>query len=197
MMKGHYGASASFESSMMMSSHTNHFKKYVPYNGTVYAVCGTSGQVAGGPLAGGPMPCMYFNDFNSNCSLVLDVNGDKLSCSYLSGTGTIVDEFTITKQGPDAPLNEGKASCEISYHPDDAILYFSLYLTQPASFEASLYNLLGEKVADFEKLPDSLQSGYQVESASIKKSIHTNGIYLVKVKVGDQLFSKKIYISAN
>ena len=195
MMKGHYGASDSFDPSMKIGSATNHFHKSVPYNGTVYAICGTSGQVAGGPQTGGPMPCMYYNDFDSNCSMVIDVNGDFLSAKYLSSTGDITDEFTITRDGPEAPLKDGNASCEISYHPGDAILYFTLYLTQPASFSAAIYNLLGEKVTDFEKLPDSLTSGYHVQSELIRRTVHTYGIYLVKVQVGEHVFSKKIFIS--
>ncbi len=195
LIRGHYGIAESFDSSMMMSINSSHFHKRIPYNGTVYAVCGTSGQIAGGPMNSGSLPCMYFNDFQSNCSLVIDVNKDYLSARYLTSTGSIADEFSITKDGPDAPLNDGKSSCEISYHPADAIMYFSVYLTQSAGFSATLYNLLGEKVSDFEKLPDSLVSGFHVLSADISKNIQTNAIYLVKVQVGDQVFSRKIFIS--
>ncbi|WP_298220760.1 fibronectin type III domain-containing protein [Flavobacterium sp.] len=98
MMKGHYDISTTFAESMKVSPQTNNFVKTAPYDGTVYAVCGTSGQnpeVVNQP--GFPMPAMYFNNNTNNCSLVIDVNGDFLSCKYLTSTGVIADEFTITK----------------------------------------------------------------------------------------------------
>lgn len=98
MIKGHYGIATTFTEAMKMSPQNNHFVKTPPYNGTVYAVCGTSGQnpaVVNQP--GYPMPAMYFNNNTNNCSLVIDVNGDFFSCKYLTSTGVIADEFTITK----------------------------------------------------------------------------------------------------
>ena len=98
MMKGHLGTSSTFTPAMKVSTQTNNFVKTAPYNGTVYAVCGTSGQ---DPEAinqvGFPMPAMFFNNNTNNCSLVIDVNGDNLACKYLTSAGVIVDDFTITK----------------------------------------------------------------------------------------------------
>ena len=196
LIKGHYGAAASFDSSMKVSHNPSVFKKTDSYNGTVYAVCGTSGQLPGGPQAGGPMPCMYYNDYESNCSMVIDVDGDVLTARYLSSAGKITDEFSISKSGTSTFANDVNASCEISYHPVDAILYFSLNLTQPAIFSAGLYNMLGEKISSFEKFPDSLISGYHVQSVNIRRSIQAKGNYLVKAQVGDQLFTSRILISA-
>ena len=98
MIKGHYDVANTFTEAMKVSTQTNHFVKSPPYNGTVYAVCGTSGQnpeVVNQP--GYPMPVMYFNNNVNNCSLVIDVNGDYLSGKYLTSNGVVADEFTITK----------------------------------------------------------------------------------------------------
>ncbi|WP_309640774.1 fibronectin type III domain-containing protein [Flavobacterium sp.] len=98
MIKGHYDVANTFTEAMKVSPQNNNFVKTPPYDGTVYAVCGTSGQnpqVVNQP--GFPMPAMYFNNNTNNCSLVIDVNGDNFSCKYLTSTGVIADEFTITK----------------------------------------------------------------------------------------------------
>ncbi len=98
LMKGHFGTSSTFTNAMKVSQQTNSFVKNAPYDGTVYAVCGTSGQ---DPEAVNqpnyPMPAMYFNNNTNNCSLVIDINGNVLSCKYLASTGVVVDDFTITK----------------------------------------------------------------------------------------------------
>ena len=78
----------------------HNFVKSSPFNGTVYAVCGTSGQSPGSTSAGWPMACMYLNNNSNNTSLVMDVSGSSFVCKYLSSTGTIVDQFTISKTIP-------------------------------------------------------------------------------------------------
>ncbi|NHM08061.1 hypothetical protein G4D82_12585 [Flavobacterium sp. CYK-4] len=98
MVHGHYDVATTFNESMKVGGGPNNFVKNPPYEGTVYAVCGTSGQnpeVVNQP--GYPMPMMYFNNNTNNCSLVIDVNGDVLTCKSLASTGAVVDDFTITK----------------------------------------------------------------------------------------------------
>ncbi len=110
LIKGHFGLSTTFTQAMKVSTATNTFTKTPPYDGTVYAVCGTSGQNPGTTQSGYPMPCMFFNNNTNNCSLVIDVSGDNLSCKYLASTGTVVDQFSITKSGSSktAPLTTKK-----------------------------------------------------------------------------------------
>ncbi len=197
LIKGHYGPSTSFDSSNLMSIESKKIEKRVPYNGTVYAICGTSGHLEGNPQADAPMPCMYFNDFISNCSMVIEVDGDLLIAKYLSSYGIVVDEFNIRKLGPGEPLNDWQASCEISYHQGDDMLYFSLFLTEDNSVSAGMYNMLGEKIADFDKFPEALKKGFHVLSTEIENSKFASGIYTINFEIGEQQFSKKIFISFN
>ena len=99
LIKGHYGLASSFLQSMKIGTSTNTYTKSAPFDGTVYAVCGTSGQSPGTTASGYPMSCMAFNNNSNNCSMVLDITGDLLSAKFLTSTGTIVDQFTITKSG--------------------------------------------------------------------------------------------------
>ncbi|MBL0340369.1 MAG: metallophosphoesterase [Bacteroidetes bacterium] len=194
LLKGHYGLSTTFDSSMRIQPATNDFIKKSPYAGTIYAICGTSGQNAGPPMSDAPMPCMYFNDFTSNCSLILDVHGDRLTGKYLSTNGEIKDEFSITKTGLFSAANQTNHSCEISYHPGTSTIYFTMFLTESANLKVSLYNLLGEKIQDFEQIPVTLSSGYHVQSVEPNKFVNSNGVYLIKVMIGNEMFSKKIFI---
>ncbi|MBK7856412.1 MAG: metallophosphoesterase [Bacteroidetes bacterium] len=98
LMHKHYGNANTFTNNMKVSNNTNNFVKTPPYNGTIYAVCGTSGQWTGFVQADYPMPCMYFNNSIDNCSMIIDINDDKLTAKYLTQTGSIADEFSIIKK---------------------------------------------------------------------------------------------------
>ena len=194
LIKGHYGLSDTFDSTMIVQPATNQFTKTVPYRGTIYGVCGTAGQYVGPPMSDAPMPCMYFNDYTTNCSMVLDIEGDLLSGKYLSATGEIKDEFSITKSGAGPAFNPNIPSCEISYNSGTGIIYLSMFLPETANVQADLFNLLGEKVARFNTVPKTLSNGYHVEAVSSQNVVNSNGIYLVKVQIGQQVFSKKLFI---
>ena len=196
LINGHYGSSETFDESMKRSQNNFYFTKNVPYEGTIYAVCGTSGQNPGPPQADAPMPCMYFNDYASNCSMIIDVNLDILNAKYLTATGAIADEFTIKKTGPESPLSTGESSCEISYHPGTEIIYFSLLLTKSESIRAGIYTIKGEIINEFKQIPSVLNSGYNLQAVSINNSVYSSGIYLVKIQVGEKLFVKKIFIKS-
>ena len=66
-------------------------------NGTVYIVCGVSGQANGTTTPGYPHNAMYKSISTSNGSLILDINGNTLTCKYLNSTGVIDDQFSIQK----------------------------------------------------------------------------------------------------
>jgi len=194
LMQGHYGLSTSFDSSMILQPATNHFTKKVPYNGTLYGVCGTSGQYAGPAMADAPMPCMYFNDFTSNCSMVIDVDKDVLTGKYLRSDGIIRDEFSITKFGPQGDLNSGDDSCEISFHPTDKTVYLSCYSTVKQNFKAALFNVTGELVMEFNNLPKEINSGYTVHQLSLSDINESTAVYFVNVWIGDEKFTKKLLL---
>lgn len=194
LIKGHYGNSGTFNSSMMMNFTNNNFIKKVPYEGTVYAVCGTSGQLADSLQPDGPMPCMYFNDITNYCSLVIDIDNENLSAKYLAASGVIIDEFTIYKPGPQLQENNGNASCDINYFPGSSTIFLSMYLSVDANYSAGIYDLNSKKLKDFSLLPVQLKSGYHVTSADLTNFITADGICLINVQIGKQIFSKKIFL---
>lgn len=192
-MRGYNGPSYTFDTTMKMSAHVSEFIKEFPHEGTVYAVCGTSGQLPGKQIDA-PMPCMHFNDFSSNCSMVIDVDENLLRARFLTSKGIIADEFSIVKNKPSVPASDRSSSCEISYHPASGIIYLSMYVTTKSDFSATLYTSLGEKIIDIKKLPGNLKEGYQLVPIWIRKKVRYEGTYVVKVMIGNQQFSKRIFV---
>jgi len=109
LIDSHYGLSGTFISSMKKdggSGRVNETGAYskptagiAPHEGAVYAVAGSSGQIASGPLN---HPAMFISLMNLG-SLVLDVDGDRLDVKFLRENGVVADSFTIIKGPPPAP----------------------------------------------------------------------------------------------
>jgi len=103
LIDGHYGSSSTFTSAMKQDGGsgrpdgTGAYHKPsadpAPHEGAVYAVAGSSGKTAGGPLN---HPAMFIS-LNSLGSMVLDVNGDRLDAAFIDSARTRRDYFTIVK----------------------------------------------------------------------------------------------------
>jgi hypothetical protein len=103
LIDGHYGPSSTFTSAMKKNGGsgrpdgTGAYRKPSadpsPHEGAVYAVAGSSGQTAGGPL---DHPAMFIS-LNSLGSMVLDVNGDRLDAAFIDSARSRRDYFTIVK----------------------------------------------------------------------------------------------------
>jgi len=121
LLNGHYGSSNTFAESMKKAPGTGredadgmgaYLKPVGPLpaanQGAVYAVAGSSGKATnwwGGSTAlvnPNPHPAMIVSLLKLG-SMVLDVNDTRLDVKFLSSTGTVDDQFTIKKSGPNAP----------------------------------------------------------------------------------------------
>lgn len=196
MIKGHYDIAPTFTEAMKVSTQTNNFVKSPPYNGTVYAVCGTSGQnpeVVNQP--GYPMPAMYFNNNTNNCSLVIDVNGDLLSCKYLTSTGSIADDFTITKTNTVARdaiigLDQGKDALNAVVNQNTITLDYTL--TEDAELTAELINILGERVMEIQIPTSQTKGDYNYEVPT--KGAIAEGLYFIRMSINGKPLVKKVYV---
>jgi hypothetical protein len=192
LIKGHFGLASSFNNTMIVQGGSgalpNPYIKTSPFDGTIYAVCGTSGQLSGTMQADAPMPCMYFTDNSKNASLVIDVNGDQLDCKYLSAAGAIIDQFTIMKSGtrPEV-INKAEAGTnEFTIFPNPAHDNLTIQLTGElkGNGSVSIYNAIGEKV-----FSEVLNSNVQVLNFKIPA-----GAYFVKVNNDDKTFVRELII---
>ncbi len=102
-IKNHTGVENTFISSLyptgneIQSGGGPYSKSTRKGNGTVYVVCGTGGQAGNSTSSGYPHNAMFKSILSVSGSLVLDVNGNTLSCKFLSASGSIDDQFTISK----------------------------------------------------------------------------------------------------
>lgn len=90
--------------------------------GTVYVVCGVSGQANGATSPGYPHNAMYKSIISGYGSLILNVTGGVLQCSFLNSTGVIEDDFSIQKPAI-APMkyandNGIDENAEVSIYPN-------------------------------------------------------------------------------
>jgi hypothetical protein len=110
LIDGHYGLSGTFTASMKKDGGsgredgTGAYQKPTSgpaaHEGAVYAVAGSSGQIAGGALN---HPAMYVS-FNLLGSMALDVVNNRLDAKFIDNTGAVRDYFTILKgSSPAAP----------------------------------------------------------------------------------------------
>lgn len=108
LMKGHYGNEASFDpaihnlsaSSALYDGTTNscpYIKDSVTnYQGTVYVVSGSAGQL-GGSQAGYPHNALPYSDATHGGSMILEVKGNRLDAKWICADGVIRDHFTMMK----------------------------------------------------------------------------------------------------
>lgn len=108
LMKGHYGNEASFNASTHHLSSSSakydgtsnscpyHKNQSNAYEGTVYVVAGSAGQL-GGTQASFPHSAMYFSDATNGGSLVLEVEDNRLDGKWVCADGNIRDRFTMVK----------------------------------------------------------------------------------------------------
>lgn len=100
----HYGPSASFNQSMILNRHKQHYQKRsrgsAPHEGTVYTVVGSSARADYGPL---DHPVMATSLMEVG-SLVVDVNGSRLDGRFIGSNGKVLDHFSITKGIERAPV---------------------------------------------------------------------------------------------
>lgn len=109
LMKGHFGNESTFSSSLHnISSSSGKYDgssascPYVKtsassYNGTVYVVAGSSGQLSSTMQASFPHAAMYYSSNTYAGSMVLEIEANRLDAKWVCTDGTIKDNFTIEK----------------------------------------------------------------------------------------------------
>ena len=101
LMDCHYGNSDAFSEDNIVSKGINgQHRKYrkpennVSHSGAIYIVAGSSSRIDQGPLN---HPAMVVSMEEAG-SLIIDVDGNKLTSRFLNNEGVVKDEFTIEKK---------------------------------------------------------------------------------------------------
>ncbi|MBP9923974.1 MAG: fibronectin type III domain-containing protein [Bacteroidia bacterium] len=204
MLKGHFGVESTFNSATMAVNAgsgiypASYTKSSPTFNGTVYAVCGVSGQI-GSTSSGWPHNAMYSSSVAVYGSLVIDVLGDRLDCKFLTYTGSIFDQFTIQKSGtPVAPRLSDDAMVpagdKLSIFPNPIIEEMNVryFLDEESDTRVEITDVTGRIVY-------SLNTGRQSEGEhEIKltrsEAMLPSGIYIFKLISSSNTQSRKIII---
>lgn len=108
LMKGHYGLQASFNPAINLISSSSGMYDGTPnscpflkdsasgYQGTVYVVSGSAGQL-GGKQTNYPHNALPYSDATHGGSSVLEVQGNRLDLKWICADGVIRDHFTMMK----------------------------------------------------------------------------------------------------
>lgn len=121
LMYGHYGLSSTFNTSMAIDTGsgggTNYYRKVAPdYKGTVYAVVGSGGGLETVQTTW-PHPAMYSHFNNEFGSMAIDVDGDTLTCNFVTLDTLVKDHFTIIKAG-NIGINEMNTLSDVQVFPN-------------------------------------------------------------------------------
>ncbi len=192
LIKGHYGIASSFTQAMKMSTGTTSFTKTPPYDGTIYAVCGTSGQSPGATQTSYPMPCMYFGNNTNNCSLVMDVNGDVLTCRYLASTGSILDQFTITKTGARVMNPVKPENVNVFFDTEEDQVVLDYFIESQTTTAVQWFAVTGQEVSINENPVQNLEPGFH--RIYLEKPDVPTGVYILRVQVNEKSYPFKIVI---
>ena len=204
MIKGHFGVESTFNSATMAVNAgsgiypASYTKSSPSFIGTVYAVCGVSGQL-GLTSPGWPHNAMYSSTVAVYGSLVIDVLGDRLDCKFLTYTGSTFDQFTIQKSGtPIAPrLSEDAAvpaGDKLSIFPNPIIEEINVryFLDQESDTRIEITDISGRIVYS---LNTSKQNEGEHEiKLTRSEAMLPAGIYLLSLVNNNNSTTRKIII---
>lgn len=154
-------------------------------NGTVYVVCGVSGQAGGATQSGYPHNAMFKSIISNYGSLLLDVSGSTLTCKFLTSTGSIGDQFTMQKtlNVPATAASTFGSGTEFEslpvLYPNPSMGDVSIYVNHPVEtqFTVSICNLSGSVL--FRKTYTGIKD--QIILIEKAESNLLPGIYIINV----------------
>lgn len=154
-------------------------------NGTVYVVCGVSGQSSSTTAPGYPHNAMFKSIINSYGSLILDVDGGNLTCKFLTSTDSINDQFTILKTisasaigpGQFGKIDKSEIVSMIFPNPSSGNINIKLDNQEEILITVSIYNAVGNLLykKDYTKIKDEI-----IQISRTETNLNS-GIYIVKV----------------
>jgi hypothetical protein len=195
---GHYGLEASFNSSMITLA-GNGFPAFNKDNGnigTVYAVCGVSGQGGTVSVQGSwPHAIMYTSENTKLGSMIMDVEGDSLKLKFLNSTGVISDRFNFYK--PDGSRNSIKDLVaandnELNIAPNPGKGQFSVQCANKdeSIIGIKIISLDGKTIQQWQNLSEE-----KVNATFFAAEQINPGIYFMEVLTNTKTYSRKLLIT--
>jgi len=200
LIKGHTGLESTFTSAMKVNSgsgiYPNSYTKSSPnYDGTVYVICGSSGQV-GSTSSGWPHNAMYVSSNTKYGSLAIDVTGDRLDAKFILSDGSTWDQFTMQKSGARmAYTMEGNAAAEeLAVFPNPASNQFTIgFYSQKSDTKISVFDINGREVY-YTEVPKTETPEPVLLRVSRTEMFVRQGIYFVRLVNDEKVITKKLLI---
>ena len=177
LLYGHYGLSSTFNSSMAIDTGSgaglSYYRKVAPdFKGTVYAVVGSTGSLETVQTSW-PHPAMYSHFENEFGSMAIDVDGDTLTCNFVTLDTLVKDHFSIVKTRT-IGINEVKSLSDVQVFPNPASHTLFLHTGSASSFHLTAI------IAD---ATGRLLKVLKIENASTQVNIEqfSSGIYFLTV----------------
>jgi len=202
LLNGHYGLENSITGAMKIDA-TNGMSPYYlksspNFTGTVYTVCGVSGQGGNQNTAGSwPHEAMFSYAKTLYGSMVLDFSNDTLHAKFLTSTGTIYDQFKIVKSGSakfetDFFVDE-KASGDLAVYPNpfSETLVLRFYLEEPGPVTIEVADLMG-RIIYSEK--NRIIQSKGVQEVHLKEDCikSPSGMFVISVKTDSEIMNKRV-----
>lgn len=133
-----------------------------------------------------------FSHWESTASNVITPNANQRIASIdLTDQDTITAVFTNL-----VSVNEVAAVKELKVFPNPNSGQFNLQfeLEESAEIQISLYNLVGERLVDFQELSGSYVSGLHEKHIGLAEDQIPNGMYLLQLKINNQIVSRKLSV---
>jgi len=200
LIKGHTGLESTFTSAMKLNSgsgvYPNSYLKSSPnFDGTVYVVCGTSGQV-GNTSSGWPHNAMYVSTNTKYGSLAIDVTGDRLDAKFILSDGTTWDQFTIQKSGARMAgmIDQNEGDEELAVFPNPATNQFTIaFNSQKSATKISVFDINGRQVY-FTEVPKNDSPDPVLLRVSRSEMFVRQGIYFVRLVNDEKAITRKLLI---
>ncbi len=190
LLRGHYGLSATFDSTMEVEqgggTPPDFYTKVSPFfEGTVYAVVGSAGEIQT-VQTDWPHPAMFYSNYTDYGSMVIDVNGDTLDGKFLTVTGTILDHFSILKYGS-VRTEESGVGRDFSLFPNPA--RNKLMIRFDAKDQPVCAIKICNNVGEVMNLPEEKAGSSWLRQ--VDTSNFPPGIYFVQLITSDSVMVKK------
>ena len=197
-MKGHFGNASSFNSSNVVQPGNGPYAKTSRTGaGTIYAVCGVSGQLDS-PSNGFPHNAMHYSNATNYGSLILDIRGNNLTGQFLSSNGSIMDEFTITKPGVETTSSTPEIVksdvLDFEVYPNPARNEFNISInnTEEKIYNIKIYTVTGQTVLEKTLSLAKNNSGIKINRNEIEKC--NAGIYLISISNEQENIMKSLIV---
>ncbi len=200
-MKGHKGLENTFKSSLypigniVQAGSGPYLKTTRTGNGTVYVVCGVSGQSVGATTPGYPHNAMFKSNNTSNGSLMLEISAGSLTCKYLTSLGNVDDQFTIQK-----PNNTFQFERKVSkpdeveiipvIYPNPTLGDINIDINPAVEIVVSIYNATGNI---FYKRTFTKERSGNIRIDKFESNL-SSGVYIINVSGDGFNISNKLVI---